>query len=337
MAQRLSLAGAMLAMMRIGRAERASLANVTFGQWLAEHGQSPESIRRFYDPILISALNEESARASAAYAVQVFQEAMMVNSRGYLLGLPTCALARLYGNPPCSDIRTSTRVVRLTRVANRITGVELADGDRLEADALVLATSRHSARRLLGECGDVDARLAQCDQLQDVPILGAHLWFDRPVLAESHAALLSGPLQWLFRKSEDGRQVLGVISAVRDWVGFDREKSLSIFDRQIKEMLPSARGARLLRGTIILERRATFSPAPGSDAWRPPQSPLPGGLGNLYLAGDYTQTGWPVTMEGAVRSGYLAAEAILPGRRFLVDDLSSEWPMRLAESIRPRG
>src|SRR5208282_5100389 len=140
------------------------------------------------------------------------------------------------------------------------------------------------------------------------PILGAHLWFDRPILHAPHAALIGGKLQWLFRKpGGDGSAVHGVISAARDWLDHDKNECLNLFTEEIRSRFPAAKDAKLLRGNIVIEKRATYSPTPGVDRHRPKQAPPENGIANLFLAGDYTQTAWPATMEGAVRSGYLAA------------------------------
>jgi uncharacterized protein with NAD-binding domain and iron-sulfur cluster len=107
---------------------------------------------------------------------------------------------------------------------------------------------------------------------------------------------------------------------------------LAQFEHQVRATLPAAREAKLERGVVVIEKRATFSPCPGVDRFRPGQAPPPGGIANLYLAGDYTRTGWPATMEGAVRSGYLAADAVLgraPTESFVVPDLPAQWPARL--------
>jgi uncharacterized protein with NAD-binding domain and iron-sulfur cluster len=177
-----------------------------------------------------------------------------------------------------------------------------------------------------------DERFGGLDRLESVPILGVHLWFDRPVMTDSHAALIQGPLQWLFRKDAEGRALHGVISAARDWVGRSKDECLKLFEQQVRSVLPGAAGAKLERGVIVIEKRATFSPKPGVDRLRPSQAPSANGIQNLYLAGDYTLTGWPATMEGAVRSGYLAAEGILrqigAGRSLLVADLAAQWPAR---------
>jgi zeta-carotene desaturase len=214
---------------------------------------------------------------------------------------------------------------------NTVTGVALVNSEALEADAIVLATGHHAAGRLLPDLG--------LPELEDVPILGVHLWFDRPVMNHPHVALIDGPLQWLFRKDHAGKSLHGVISAAREWVGKPKDESLKLFEQQVRGLFPAARAAKLERGVIVIEKRATFSPLPGTDRLRPPQGSAPGGIKNLYLAGDYTQSGWPATMEGAVRSGYLAAEALtkdfLPSSEksfsFMVPDLPRQWPSRLLE------
>jgi zeta-carotene desaturase len=196
----------------------------------------------------------------------------------------------------------------------------------VSADVVVLATNHHAVQRWLPE-----GILPGLKQLESVPILGAHLWFDRPILRMSHAALIEGPLQWLFRKDTDGHVIHGVISAARDWVDIPKEQALDAFSRQIRSLFPAARDAILERGVVVVEKRATFSPLPGVDRLRPTQKTP---VENLFLAGDYTQTGWPATMEGAVRSGYLAANAVcqqfgMSAGTFLKPDLPAQWPARL--------
>jgi uncharacterized protein with NAD-binding domain and iron-sulfur cluster len=221
---------------------------------------------------------------------------------------------------------------------DKITGVTLSDGQRLTADAVVLATNHHAVQKWIpAELAAKDERFKYLEQLQSVPILGVHMEFDRPVLRDPHAALTTGPLQWLFRKDQEGKVIAGVISASRDYLGRPKEDCLKEFEQQIKKALPEAADAKLLTGVIVIEKRATFAPLPGIDRLRPHQAPPINGIQNLYLAGDYTQTHWPATMEGAARSGYLAAEAVIAstGEKtssrpwFLVPDLSSQWPARL--------
>jgi squalene-associated FAD-dependent desaturase len=333
--EKVAYAQAMLAMLRLGRRGREALADVPFGQWLDDHRQPASLVRKMYDPVLIGALNEDCRLASAKYAIQVFQDAMLAHAKGYVVGIPTVPLSRLYDRHPCPDVRLSVHVDGLVYAGRSVTGVRLARGETLAADAVVLATNHHAVQRWMpAELAAVDARFAGLSRLQSVPILGVHMVFDRPVLAESHAALLDGPLQWLFKKDIEGRAIGGVISAAREWAGRPKDESLSAFEAQVRRAL--ATDAKLVRGTIVVERRATFAPLPGVDKLRPDQAPPPGGIENLFLAGDYTRTGWPATMEGAVRGGYLAADAVLShvvaGRAFpsfLVPDLTPQWPARL--------
>jgi hydroxysqualene dehydroxylase len=335
--ERTEVARAMLAILRLGKSEFTALADVRFGTWLDQHGQSEQTVHKLYDPIVISGLNEQTRDAGAAWAIKIFRDALLTNSRGFLFGLPACPLGKLYERLTVSDLRLGARMSELSFDAGRVSGVKTADGQTLSADALILATNHHTLRQWIpDEFAVADARLANLDKLQSVPILGVHLWFDQPVMRTSHLALVEGPLQWLFRKDAEGRVVHGVISAARDWIGIPRERSLQLFEEQIRAVLPRAPTARLVRGVVVIEKRATFSPLPGVDRLRPTQAPPPGGIENLFLAGDYTQTGWPATMEGAVRSGYLAADAVLrfvaPKKHhqtFLASDLSSQWPARL--------
>ena len=331
--EKVAYARAMLAMLRLGRRGREALADVPFGRWLDDHRQPESLVRKMYDPVLVGALNEDCRLASAKYAIQVFQDAMLAHAKGYVVGIPTVPLSRLYDTHPCQDVRLGTRVDGLVYAGRSVTGVRLAGGEVIPADAVVLATNHHAVRRWVpDELAAADSRFDGLDRLTSVPILGVHLVFDRPVLPESHVALLDGPLQWLFRKDVDGRAIAGVISAAREWERKPKAESLAAFTAQVNAALGT--DAKLVRGTIVVERRATFAPLPGVDRLRPPQAPPAGGIANLFLAGDYTRTGWPATMEGAVRGGYKAADAVLAGvgvghASFVVPDLKPQWPARL--------
>ena len=336
-AERAAVMRAQLAMLRLGKSGREKLETLPFGDWLDQHHQPPGLIKKFYDPVLISALNEETRAASAKYAIQVFQDAMLANRRGYLMGLPNCPLGELYRNVPGVNVRLNTRADEiLFEKANdwRATGVKLRTGEVITADAVVLATNHHAVQRWIPDhLKTLDPRFAGLDKIQSVPILGAHLFFDRPVMKIAAAALIEGPLQWLFRKDTEGKILHGVISAAREWPSIPKATALAQFEAQVHKLFPHAADAKLLRGIIIIEKRATFSPLPGADSLRPSQSPPVGGIQSLHLAADYTKTNWPATMEGAVRSGYLAAESVLKQlgnpRKIMLSDLPIQWPARL--------
>jgi zeta-carotene desaturase len=335
LAEKTEIAQALAAMRLLDSQDTA--AEEPFAAWLADHGQSPRTIDRFWDIIITSALNERAARASARYALQVFREAFLGHRRGYVMGVPSVPLARLYDRALASRILTGTRVMAIeagdARRPPRAAGLQparhppspaiapppgmhprftlaLSGGGTIAAEMVILATAPDAARRLLDGLLDVPA----LDGFTFRPIVGVHLFFDRPVMTEPHLALMGTELQWLFRKDARGRHVHGVISAADRQAAEGNDVLLERLLAEVALLLPRARGARLLASRIVREKRATFSPVPGIDSIRPAQATARPGL---FLAGDYTQTGWPATMEGAVRSGFLAAEAVLAslGRR----------------------
>jgi uncharacterized protein with NAD-binding domain and iron-sulfur cluster len=244
------------------------------------------------------------------YAIQVFQEAFLGDREGHRMGLPNVPLSEVYRNAVASKMMTDKRVTALMEKNGRVTGVVLGDGTSLDTDHVILATAPDAARKLISDSMlRQDPALASIDALDFSPILGIHLWYDRPVLPDvPHLALVGTDLQWLFRKDREGRAIHGVISAARQFVDIDSADLTRQFDAEIRRILPDARNATLTRSLIVKERRATFCPVPGVDTIRPPQhTRVPG----LTLAGDYTQTNWPATMEGAARSGNRAAGQVM--------------------------
>jgi uncharacterized protein with NAD-binding domain and iron-sulfur cluster len=155
-------------------------------------------------------------------------------------------------------------------------------------------------------------------EFEHSPITGIHLWFDRQVTTLPHATLLDRTIQWMFNK-EGGRYLQLVVSASRNLTSLSRAEIIEIAMGDLRHYFPPIKDAKLLKSHVIKEQRATFSAAPGTESKRPAAHH---GLPGAYLAGDWTRSGWPATMEGAVRSGYLAAEAVssAAGRkiRFLI-------------------
>jgi uncharacterized protein with NAD-binding domain and iron-sulfur cluster len=220
----------------------------------------------------------------------------------------------------------------------RIDGLEREDGSVETADYYLAAVPQDALPELLpAEVVEREPVFLNLRNLRTTPITGVHLWFDRTVMSEPFLTLLDSTTQWVFNKTQlyggekDGGQYLQlVISASYKLAARSRQEIIALCLAELRDVLPATRNAALVKGTVVKEMSATFSPAPGSDRWRPAQkSPLAG----LFLAGDWTMTGWPSTMEGAVRSGYLAAEAILSDagtpRKFLQPDLRAEGLARL--------
>ena len=153
------------------------------------------------------------------------------------------------------------------------------------------------------------------------PITGIHLWFDRPITELRHATLLDRTIQWMFNK-QDGRYVQLVVSASRSLVEMPRAEVIALALGELADFFPEVAQAKLEKAHVVKEVRATFAARPGLEALRPVTNTA---VSNLFLAGDWTRSGWPATMEGAVRSGHLAAEAVAEAAgssgRFLLPDI----------------
>lgn len=338
-AEKRGIAEAMLAIARrAGHNDDGDAAGSSMLEWLRAHGQSDGAIARFWSVVLVSALNEELARTEARYGLDVFWKAFLSARAGYIVGIPRVPLGELYEGCRLAIERRNGEVLCRASVRGfkqnegSITGVAMDGGREHSADFYVLAVPHEAALKLLPErlvAGEPIFR--QIRNLRVSPITSVHFWFDRDVMSEPFLTLLDRTTQWIFNKSRlteqpgDGRYLQSVISASYGLVERSRQEIIKLCLGELHEVLPEAREARLIKATVVKETAATFSPEPGADRWRPPQrTPVP----NLFLAGDWTLTGWPATMEGAVRSGYLAAEAILlecgEPKRLLKPDLPPE-------------
>ncbi|MGE3818214.1 MAG: hydroxysqualene dehydroxylase HpnE, partial [Isosphaeraceae bacterium] len=295
--------------------------------WLLEHGQTEGTIERYWAPVLISALNERLGQMDVRHARKVFLDGFLRNRDGFQLEIPLVPLGELYGRRLESwldarevDVRLTTGVRRIELdVEGAVTGVTLRSGEKIQADFVVLAVPFDRIEGLLGdeEVGRLPS-LNRLGELRASPITGVHLWFDRPVCPYRHVVTLNRTIQWVFNHTaiqgrrpgdaEAGEYLQLVISASYDLLGLSKE---SIRDRmlgELAEIWPEVGSARLLRWWVVTEHGATFAVRPGVDSLRPPQRTA---IDGLFLSGDWTATGWPATMEGAVRSGYLAAEQVL--------------------------
>jgi zeta-carotene desaturase len=314
--------------------------------------------------VLVSALDEELSRADAQYGIDVFWKAFLANRQGFRMGIPTVPLGALYAE--CrSAIERRGGEVRLRAVVKRIEvsgeagpAVILDDESEWRDDALLVTVPQDALLGMLPPAiREREPVFEALRHLHNSPITGIHFWFDREVMREPFITLLDHTVQWVFNRSvlagpnaihgngrgtassggasaasaqKTGQYLQMVISASYDLVSSSRQAIIDLCLRELCEVLPAARDAQLVKATVIKEVAATFSPEPGSDQWRPAaRTPFH----NFFLAGDWTRTGWPSTMEGAVRSGYLAAEAILEtaGRpqKFVVPDLPVEGLCRL--------
>jgi len=290
MGEKLAVGRAMAAMMM----DRDDLDRITMLHWLREMGQPERAISRFWNQVLVSAINEDLDRMAASHGFQVFREGFLASRDGYEMGVPVVPLGELY-NLSMRNVRLHLR----TPVEHMSSAGVVAAGRTWTADAYVCALPFERFNAVVPDAG------LNFDGWTHSPITGIHLWFDRPVTDLPHATLLDRTIQWLFNKS-GGRYLQLVVSASRSLVEMPRQEVIALALRELAEFLPAVREAKLEKAHVVKEVRATFSAVPGLE--RPPtESRLP----RLYFAGDWIRTGWPATMEGAVRGGYLAADAIL--------------------------
>lgn len=307
LADKLAIARAMAA---IALAKRERWTDRTFAQFLAPHGQTASALRRFWEPVVVSACNLPCDRVSAAPALQVFQEGFLASARASEIGVSTVPLARLYDAAE-PIITAAGGAMHLGASVRRLSRdqVELATGDVIRASAIISALP---FERLLAIADDdlrgADPRLERLAHLRHSPILGVHLRFDRSVLDVPHAVLVDRPTQWLFRKDDRGEAVHAVISAADDWLDLDEDAIVARVTADLHACFPASRDAGLIAARSIKEKRATFAATPEGQRARPSQAPPAPGL--PILAGDFTDTGWPATMEGAARSGVIAATLV---------------------------
>ena len=326
----------------------------SFQHWLNEHGQTKQAVERFWRPILVSALSEELDLISISAAAQVVRESMK-SPAARQMGVPTVPLTDLY-NAAGDYIRARGGVLHFRRPVETFTSdssqVRVRPKRREENrednpeelfDYLILALPFDNLDRILPEAGESAPIREKLSHFETAPITGIHLWFDRQISDLDHAVLLDRTIQWMFHKSrlqpiraQAGASAAGsyielVVSSSKTLIDKSRSEIVDLALSEVREFFPAAREANLVKSTVIKELHATYSPRPGIDAHRPTAATV---WPRVFLAGDWTATGWPATMEGAVRSGYLAAEALAhaAGRndcRLLSPDLPATGLMRL--------
>jgi squalene-associated FAD-dependent desaturase len=322
----------------------------SFLEWCHDHGQTEAAIERFWKPILVSALSEDLDLIAVSYAAQVVRESMKSPAARHM-GVPAIPLTDLYNRAGDyirargGEIRFRTSL-RTFCAAESSVNIRTSDKDSSSEkernfDYLILALPFNALDPVLPQIPAAEPLREKLTHFESCPITGIHLWFDRQITDLDHAVLLDRSIQWMFHKSRllitretagpTGSYIELVVSASKNLIEKSRAEIVELALREVREFFPAAREATLVKSAVIKEVHATYSPRPGVDAYRPPQTT---DWPRVFLAGDWTATGWPATMEGAVRSGYLAAEALLGAagmsdRQFLVPDLLPAGFMRL--------
>jgi squalene-associated FAD-dependent desaturase len=298
-----------------------------FSAWLQRTRQTKRAIRHFWEPIIVGTLNDTFDRCSTRYAGQVFHESFLKSAAGGRLGIPSQPLSDFYAAvahlaaQQGTALYPRTSIDSIAHLPSGLWQVTASNGDRHHAPTLLLALPFEQTARLLATLPETSTPRQRIEPLLShfthAPITTIHLWFDRPVTDLDHAALLDTRIQWMFNKTlirrletaqaPQGQYLELVISASFSELRQTSEQILAFALVELTRFFPAVREATLLKSAVLKEARATFSVTPGLDRFRPTPD-APGD--NLYLAGDWTLSGWPSTMEGAVRSGRLAAEAI---------------------------
>jgi len=319
----------------------------SLGAWLRRHKQTRGALDRFWRLVIASALNAEIDSIALPYAAKVIRELFMNSAEAGAMGMSTVPLSELYsGVAPFLEARGGNLLLNTSvegarwNAERRQWSIQTRTGE-VVSDFVIAALPFEAMGKLLPRlpaAEGAEALKRQIEQHEHWPICSVHLWFDRPITELEHAVLLDREIHWMYNQSRlqtgrGGNYIELVVSATRAFAALPREAAIALALRELAEFFPLVNEAKLEKIALTKDVRATFGVPPGIDAARPSAlSPWP----NLFLAGDWTATGWPSTMESAARSGHLAAEALaqalaLP-QHFLEPDLKPRGLMRWLHS-----
>lgn len=341
LADKLSLARAFSALMRpVPQNSTESL-----GSWLRRNRQSEGALRRFWWLVIASALNSDLDSIALPYAAKVIRELFMNSAEAGAMGVSTVPLSELYAGAEQLLAKNGGAVLLNATVESAAWDSAQAQwtvvtrAGSVQADYLVLALPFEATAKmiqLLPPAAGTEQLAQQTALLQHWPICSVHLWFDRSITELEHAVLLDREIHWMYNKGlaqkyrgQQGSYVELVVSASRAFAALPREQAIAQAVGELAEFFPLVRAAKIEKAALTKDVRATFAVPPGVDAFRPPaDAPWP----HCFLAGDWTATGWPSTMESAARSGHLAAEALCRAmgtpHPFLDADLQPKGLMR---------
>jgi zeta-carotene desaturase len=315
----------------------------SLGDWLRRHKQTEGALKRFWRLVIASALNAEIDSIALPYAAMVIRGLFMNSAEAGSMGMNTVPLSELYaGVEKFLSVRGGS-VLMNTRVEGAAWDPQLAQwtiqtlNGELRSDFVIVALPFEATAKLLPHmppAAGAEALLGQLERFEHWPICSVHLWFDREITDLEHAVLLDREIHWMYNQSRlqtgrGGHYIELVVSATRSFAALERKAAIELALAELADFFPRVKEAKLEKVALVKEVRATFGVPPGIDAARPTAiSPWP----NCFLAGDWTATGWPSTMESAARSGHLAAEAVCKSigepRTILDPDLKPQGLMR---------
>ena len=297
------------------------LATLTVDQWLSSLRQTPENRKYLWDILAVGTLNDDPSTVSALLFYRVLKAAFLGNRLNSSLLVPKVGLSELLVDPAArfieshgGEILTGAGVESIDIKDKAVVGLRVVR-KTLRARSYISAIPYHSLSMLQSTRKSAESTINHLEKFESSPIITLHLWLDQPVIEHEFVATLDSTIQWIFNKSKmysenqmGGRQYLSlVISGAGKYVGWSKEKLAVMAMKELRNLLPAAGKARILHSVVIKEKRATFSPKPGIENIRPGTITT---LPNFFLAGDWTATGYPATIEGAVMSGFKAAEAV---------------------------
>ena len=325
LADRLSIARGLMALSRL------SLDNQTATQsalhWLNACHQTPRAISHFWSTIVVSALGEELSRVSLAAVAKVLQDGFLKQRNAYHLLVPQRPLSELFGTRASEclkqqgvEMHLAAPVVSLAQLSNQRLHVQTTDAS-FEGDAVIVAVPWHQLAKIqfVDNLSGLNSIASNAEALPSSAITGVHTWWDRPWLSLPHAAIVGRLCQWVFPKpnwlvpiaqssaTEGANYYQIVISASRMLRGIDPDTIASLIHDDLQQVFPAVRTARMLKCKVVTDPQAVFSISPQSHQCRAETGVSP----RLAIAGDWTQTGWPATMEGAILSGFKAAAHIV--------------------------
>ena len=303
------------------RRHAAELDGQSFYRWLKRHHQSERAIENLWNLIILPTMNDDIHNVNADMALMVIKEGFLKRPRDATIGFARVGLSSLAGVPGQRFIedRGGTVVLgkavrTLVMVEDGVACVKLSDGSTLQADAYVSALPFGTLLECLPADQAREPFFSSAAGLSSAPIVGVHLWYDRQVMDEEFVAFLDSPIQWVFNRSRiqgsdgaSGQYLCISLSGAWEFVDRTKDELREVFTEEMRRLFPAARGAVVEKSLVIKQPEATFRCVPGVASHRPSQTtPIP----NLFLAGEWTDTDWPSTMEGAVRSGVYAADAL---------------------------
>ena len=293
----------------------------TYYDWLKRHHQTDRAIENMWNLIILATLNDDSRDVGADMALMVLQDGLLKKPSDAAIGFSKVGLTELTEEPAKNFIESrggtlvTGKSVRSLDIDNdTVTSATLSDGTVLTADGFVSALPYEVLLQVLPQEVSTNSTFASINNLSSSPIVGIHIWYDRKIMDQDFVAFLESPIQWVFNRSKiqgdddgPGQYVTISLSGAWDFVDKPKDELRALFVEEMEKQFPRARGSKVERLLVIKQPRATFRCVPGVAANRPPATTS---ISNLWLAGEWTDTGWPSTMEGAVRSGVFAAEAL---------------------------